>query len=77
MLTPSPYLGQRIAYRRKKLGMNQAELAKLTGNKPKYISSIETGTHRPSIILLARIAAVLEVPVEELNRKKRYLWKIE
>lgn len=74
MLTPSPYLGQRIAYRRKKLGMKQADLAKLVGTKPKFLSSIERGDQRPSIVLLAQIAAVLDVSVEELNRNARYLW---
>lgn len=77
MLTPGPYLGQRIAYRRKKLGLRQVELAKLAGTKVKNISSIETGKHKPSILLLARIAVALDVSMEELNCKDRNLWMIK
>lgn len=45
MLTPnsSPYLGQRVAYRREKLGLSQKELAARVGVNEKYICALEKG----------------------------------
>lgn len=76
MLKCSPHLAQRIAHRREKLGLSQEELAIRVGVKKKYISTLEAGEQRPGPLMLARIAAALEVPLDELNRKERYLWRV-
>lgn len=75
MLNYNPFIGQRIAYQREKLGLNQADLASIVGIPKKYLSDIETGRKIPRINHLARIAAALDVTMDELNRRERYLWR--
>ncbi|KLU62967.1 HTH-type transcriptional regulator SinR [Peptococcaceae bacterium CEB3] len=61
-------IGQRLARLRDEKGLSQTALAELVGTTDKYINDIEHG--RPGgIALLAKIAAVLDVPLEEVYRK--------
>jgi DNA-binding XRE family transcriptional regulator len=51
---------------RKYRGLTQAELAKMVGSKAAYISQIETGVHTPGLKLVGKIAAALEVTIDDL-----------
>lgn len=42
-------------------GLSQVELARLVGTSNSAISRLESGTHRPSISTLERVAAALDV----------------
>lgn len=59
-------LGERIRELRKAKGLTQEQLAELVGVEPRHISRVEGGYNSPSIERLARIAEVLEVPIQEL-----------
>lgn len=61
--------GKKIARLRKEKGLTQVALGKLAGTTGKHISELEHG--KPgSIHILARIAAVLGVPLEQLYAKQ-------
>lgn len=66
MLLIDETIGKRISYYRKKRNLRQYELAIKTGTKSGYLSDIETGRVKPSIDLLARLAAALEITIDEL-----------
>lgn len=62
--------GKQIARLRKEKGLSQVALGKVAGTTGKYISDLEHG--KPAgIHVLARIAAVLDVPLEKLYVKPR------
>lgn len=65
MLLPNEILGQRIANYRKKRQLTQAELATITGIRPKHIGDIERGK-RVRVYTLARLAVGLGVTIDEL-----------
>ncbi|MHB8075668.1 helix-turn-helix domain-containing protein [Desulfosporosinus fructosivorans] len=50
----------------KKEASKQTELAAITGTKPHYLSDIERGRANPRIELLARLAAALDITIDEL-----------
>lgn len=50
-------------------GMAQEELAHSAGLSPRYVSLLEAGKHRPSLLTMARLAARLETPLSELIRE--------
>jgi transcriptional regulator with XRE-family HTH domain len=58
--------GRRLKAARKKAGLTQARLAELTGLDPVTISQIETGQREPGITRAARLAAALNVTLDEL-----------
>jgi transcriptional regulator with XRE-family HTH domain len=51
---------------RKLVGLSQEELAFQCEIDRTYISKVERGVANPSLLILARIAEVLEVRIEEL-----------
>lgn len=55
-------LGKQIKIARKKKGVKQYELAELVNVSQNYISLIENGKKIPSMSVLQKIAAVLDVP---------------
>ncbi|CAA7603324.1 Helix-turn-helix domain protein [Acididesulfobacillus acetoxydans] len=58
-------VGQLLAQLREEKGLSQAELAKLVGTTANHICDLERG--KPgSIALLAKLAVVLDVPLEEV-----------
>ncbi|CAA7600879.1 Helix-turn-helix domain protein [Acididesulfobacillus acetoxydans] len=58
-------VGQLLARLRGDKGLSQAELAKLVGTTANHICDLECG--KPgSIALLAKLAVVLDVPLEEV-----------
>jgi len=59
-------LGKRIAKMRKKCGLTQNELAKMTETRQTHISRIETGVYMPRLEMLVKIAKALNCDIEEL-----------
>ena len=59
-------LGQRIHDLRVDCGLSQEQLAEVAAVDRAYISQIETGQRNPSVMVLERIAAALEVTTAEL-----------
>lgn len=61
-------IGERIRAQRKKLGWTLVQTAAAAEVSVSYLSSIETGNNVPSLPVLTRIAAVLELSLHELLR---------
>ena len=51
---------------RKERGWSQEELAFESGLHRTYISGIERGARNPTLVILARLAETLKVPIEQL-----------
>lgn len=71
-LTASPSLGRqlgaRIRERRTSLGQTLAQTARAAEVSVSHLSSIETGTNLPSLTILARVVAALELTLNEVLR---------
>ncbi|MBI5486495.1 MAG: helix-turn-helix transcriptional regulator [Deltaproteobacteria bacterium] len=63
-------LGRRIAELRRQRGLSQGDLAEALGTATESISRIERAAAVPSLGLLARIASVLGVEVEDVFSTK-------
>lgn len=61
-------LGRRIAYLRKSKRISQLELSIDSDISKSYLSDLECGRRNPSVMVLSRICAALEVTLEELFR---------
>ena len=59
-------LAQNMKYHRKRLRLSQAALAERAGTAPNYIALIEVGKNFPSLQMLERIAAALEIDALDL-----------
>ena len=59
-------IGQRVKALRKKYGLTQNQLAKMSGIKRPNISRLEAGTHVPGIPLIERLAESLQVKTSDL-----------
>lgn len=59
-------MGKQIALYRKKRKLTQKELAAMVGMDANHLYCIEAGKKHPQIGILARLAAGLGVPIEEL-----------
>lgn len=59
-------LANNVRRLRKVVGLSQEELAFQCEIDRTYISKVERGVANPSLLILARIAEVLEVSIEEL-----------
>jgi transcriptional regulator with XRE-family HTH domain len=59
-------LGAHVSMLRKAQGMTQAELARAIGVSQQAVFAYELGERRISVLILAKIAKVFGVPVEEL-----------
>ena len=59
-------LGQRIAARRKALGLRQAQVCERCGINGNYLSNIERAVSIPSLEVLMRICAVLDTTPDAL-----------
>jgi DNA-binding XRE family transcriptional regulator len=68
--TPDAQVGKRIGQRvkaiRKKRGLTQNQLAKMSGVKRPNISRLEAGTHVPGILLIECLAESLQVKTSDL-----------
>lgn len=58
-------IGKRIAQRRRKLGLKQAEVCEKAGISDKYLSCIERATSIPSLEVLMRLALALDTTPDE------------
>jgi len=60
-------IGKNIKKRRTKLGLSQEDFAQKSGVKYTTLTKIESGVIKtPSVLMVEKIAKVLEVPIEEL-----------
>ena len=59
-------VGEKIAFKRKELGLSQRLLAKLSGVSQPTISAIESSTKAPSTVTISLIAKALKVQVSDL-----------
>ena len=59
-------VGANITAKRKRMGLNQAQLAEQIGIGPDSLSRIESGVTAPKFQTLEKMAQVLECPVAEL-----------
>ena len=61
-------IGERIAIRRRELGLSHSDLAKLLGGRisPQTIAAVEGRRRNPSVIMLVAIARALGVSNEYL-----------
>lgn len=67
----------RVEELRKKLNINQEELAKTLRVSRQTISSIENGRYNPSLELAFQIAEFFEKSIEEIFLYKEWkIWKI-
>jgi transcriptional regulator with XRE-family HTH domain len=60
------YLAQNIRQLRQNRSLTQEELSRLSGVPRPTWSNLESGTANPTVAVLAKVAAALQVPVEEL-----------
>lgn len=66
-------IGQRIARRRKELGLKQAQVCEMADINDKYLSSIERAVSIPSLEVVMRLALALDTtPDEFLTGSIRY-----
>lgn len=71
------HLKNRVEELRKKLNINQEELAKTLRVSRQTISSIENGRYNPSLELAFQIAEFFEKTIEEIFLYKEWkIWKI-
>ena len=68
-------IGKRIAQRRRKLGLKQAEVCEKAGISDKYLSCIERATSIPSLEVLMSLALALDTTPDEFlsGRNAEYL----
>lgn len=64
--TTLKHLGDRIRERRKRLRLNQGEVAEKAGLVLSFFASVERGEGNPSVESLVKIANALGVPLTEL-----------
>jgi transcriptional regulator with XRE-family HTH domain len=62
-------LGKRVRILRLTREMTQEDLATAAGISRNFISLIERGSHGIDVVRLLRLAAALDVPIEELLRQ--------
>ena len=55
-----------LAFWRTKRGMTQAALAKAAGTTQPHVADLESGKHGGSLEIMARLAKVLNIPVDSL-----------
>jgi len=60
------YIAQNIRQLRQSRNLTQEQLARLSGVPRPTWSNMESGTANPTVSVLAKVAAALQVPVEEL-----------
>jgi transcriptional regulator with XRE-family HTH domain len=58
--------GERLRQERRARCWTQGYLAELTGSATRQISDYETGKHRPSLYLIFRMAAALDLAPSQL-----------
>lgn len=69
LVTVKKCIGSRIRKRRSDLRISQEDLAFKAELTPTYLSQLENGKRNPSLELLYRVCAVLQIELVELIRK--------
>ncbi len=69
-MSRSPSAGARIKAARLLKGLSQTELAERLGVSQPAVAHWESGAHAPRYALLPRIAAMLEIPREDIAPKR-------
>lgn len=64
-------IGWNLRRLRKERGISQEDFATDSGFDRGYISGVERGVRNPSVLVLERIAAALQIDVEELFDAQR------
>lgn len=59
-------IGQRIKAERKCNGLTQEKLAEMLDISTEHLSRIETGSYRPSLVLMEKISEILQIDEEAL-----------
>ena len=59
-------VGRAIRTSRAKRGMTRRQLAHASGTSERYLAQIEAGAGNPTVVILAAIAAALELPIIDL-----------
>lgn len=70
------YLAQNVLSLRQKRGYSQGQLAKMAGIPRSTITYIESGEGNPSLQNLAKVAATLQITIEELLHRPRALCQL-
>src|SRR5205085_11992665 len=60
------YIAQNVKELRQSRNMSQEQLSRLSGVPRPTWSNLESGTANPTVSVLTKVAAALQVPVEEL-----------
>jgi transcriptional regulator with XRE-family HTH domain len=72
----SKNLGKSLELLRRKRGLTQVQLAKLAGLPRSTLTNLESGEGNPSLNNLAKLAAALQVSIEELLARPRASCKL-
>ena len=62
-------LSDKVRKARKKVGLSQEALALQAGINRSYVGQIERGIGNPSLLVLVKLAATLQIDVADLMRK--------
>lgn len=62
----SNYIAQNVRQLRQSRNLSQEQLSRLSGVPRPTWSNLESGTANPTVSVLAKVAAALQVPIEEL-----------
>lgn len=60
--------GERVRQLREKNGWSQEDLAERSGLHRTYVSGVERGVRNPTLEVISRLAAALEVPLSVLMK---------
>ena len=63
-------VGLNLQALRRMRGLSQEELADRAGVHQTYLSGVERGRRNPSLVVLARLAGALDVPLGDLVRDR-------
>ena len=59
-------IGQRVKKERKQNGFTQEKLAEMLEISTEHLSRIETGSYRPSLLLIEKISEIFDIDESEL-----------
>ena len=63
-------VGLNLQNARRERGLSQEELAHLANVHQTYLSGVEGGKRNPSLLVLFRIAAALQLDIEDLAKRR-------
>jgi len=74
--TIARYIAENIKTLRQSRSLTQEQLARLSGMPRTTWANLESGVANPTVVVLAKVAAALQVPVEELISPPRAVAKL-